>query len=270
MPRLLRRVAMLALILPSALVPAVGSARLVAFPLGLRLNVPAGEEAIASVQVYNPGPRPQTVTLRLMDWFRTPEGVHYYPPGSLDRSLAPWLSLLEPARFTLAPAERRDVRLLLTVPPAAEGSHWTMLLVEGDAQAQAEASTEAITATAQVTSGYAIALIQTDPTTAAPAGNLLELKVLGHEPFGVQFLFENAGNVHLLVRGWTEVRNTAGQVLKHLELPPFGVLPGETRVRRVQERPPISPLPAGDYLALVVLDFGGSFLIAGQRSFHVP
>lgn len=77
--------------------------------------------------------------------------------------------------------------------------------------------------------------------------------------------FRNAGDVQLSVKGSIEVRRADNTVVERLPVAEFPVLPEQRR--RVGVAAPV--LPAGRYVLLALLDYGGSELIAGQLEYEV-
>lgn len=102
-----------------------------------------GRRYTGSVRVRNPSQQPQDVVVSLADYHFDADGSNRFErPGSMPRSLAPWVTFA-PARVTLAPGAETDVAYTIEVPsetgPAhgdeLTGSYWTALVVEGAAAA---------------------------------------------------------------------------------------------------------------------------------------
>jgi hypothetical protein len=235
----------------------VGLADLAVGPLSLRLEVSAGESGVGSFRVHNTGSEPIRLLISLWDWWRKPDGeMVVLPPGTLERSLTPWIEFLSPTDFPLEPGAAQEVNFSVTVPEEADGDHWALIVVD-----QVVSKPEGF----QVVVGYAIKVLQTDPATEHKEAQITGLEVASLEPLKLVITFANTGNAHLRTEGYLEVRDERGETVRRVEIEEFPTLPGEVRELVVE----MERLPPGGYLALVVLDFGGDYLIARQRPFKV-
>ena len=65
------------------------------------------------------------------DWDLSKEGkILYYPADSLRNSCSPWITI-NPAEFTLAPGEVKEIRVTFEVPPESKGGYWSVIFFEG-------------------------------------------------------------------------------------------------------------------------------------------
>lgn len=65
------------------------------------------------------------------DWDLNKEGkILYYPADSLPNSCSPWITI-NPAEFTLAPGEIKDIRVTFEIPPESKGGYWSVIFFEG-------------------------------------------------------------------------------------------------------------------------------------------
>jgi hypothetical protein len=78
--------------------------------------------------------------------------------------------------------------------------------------------------------------------------------------------FTNTGARHVLVQGTLELRRPDNSVASKIAMPHLHVLPGATQHVAV----PLPNLPRGRYVALAILDYGGSDVAAGQVEYEVP
>src|SRR2546422_7232425 len=79
-------------------------------------------------------------------------------------------------------------------------------------------------------------------------------------------LFHNSGGLPLWPHGRVEFRRLDNSVAASVDIPEFPVLPGAAR--RVAIRVP--GLPAGRYVALALIDYGGSELAGGRTAQPAP
>ncbi len=231
------------------------------------LSLPPGARETFSFHVFNDEAEETTVSLSLADWDRTLDGENrFFEPGTNARSASDWITFA-PNQFTLAPDETAEVRFTLNVPPDVRGTHWAALLVEGSPR---EVDTQGGT-TILVRRRFAVKILQTPPDTGAQDIRLLGLDVAGLNPLTVHLRVRNAGTRNLAaVKGRLELRDQTG-TLESVPIEDFPMLPGaERRVTVASKRFRNEPFPAGRFLVLAILDFGGDDLLGGQLNLNVP
>jgi hypothetical protein len=254
-------------------VPGPASASFVASPMEHHLTIPAGLQESAVVTVSNTGQRPLTLKLYLADsrysadWQETDQ-----PPGSLERSCAPWCDL-SAGLLEIGPGEVRKISFSVNVPQQARGSYWTKLYIE-------EISTPETLRRRVAGRSYAVFMKQRMgvriwedvPGTENPDALVNAVAVAaGPKPGGrtVRVGVENTGNSVLQCQGRIELRGSDGRTAETLPLGSKGefiLFPqGQRNLTAVSDL----PLPPGTYTALAVIDFGGNHLVAGEEIFRV-
>lgn len=91
-----------------------------------------GQIHTTKLLISNPEDREKTFRLSLSDWQSSKDGSHaFLPPGTLERSLAPWLHLSLKV-VTLPPQSTKEVQVTISIPkdPHLLGSYWTLVLIE--------------------------------------------------------------------------------------------------------------------------------------------
>jgi len=239
--------------------------------LGIDISVAPGQSFRGSFSVVNGGQQPAEVQIILSDFERTLDGgVRIYPPGSLDRSLAPYLTFI-PTQFTLDAGKAREVHFTVSIPEGAAGPHWAILLVEEVVpEEQAEEDEEEREAEGRLRIRFGVQIRQLDPTHAINEGRITDMEVLlpeGEQPLTVIAIYENTGTTFQRPKGELRIIDSLGEVVRRAEIEPFHMLPGGKRRLTLKVEEPLTP---GDYLALVVLDFGGEYLLGGQARFTLP
>ncbi len=90
-----------------------------------------------------------------------------------------------------------------------------------------------------------------------PRPNEPPADTVGHDIFAV---LRNAGNVQVRAKVRVEYRTSADSLMREVRDDDVPLLPGSEREWRSR----LPALPAGRYVILVVVDFGGTELVAGQ------
>jgi hypothetical protein len=251
----------------------------------LDLLVSPGQTSEDVFSVVNNGEASQYIRIEAVDWMPTgPSMQDYFPSGTLARSVSDWLDFW-PAEARIAPGESLQVRVSVSPPASAEGCYWGMLFVRllpsssaadmGEMQAQVGMN---------VIFGVAI--------YAETGDGELQGRIVGFscEPLDADrqrlftLDFEDTGITRLRPTGTIQIRNEEGNIVRELALPQFSSLPDTVQrlqvplTRVLSERPgvenseptePQPPLPAGTYLAIAIIDYGGDALVAAQLPFEI-
>ena len=252
----------------------VGALRL--SPVAFDLVIPPGVSTTFAFQVTNDETEPLELRVRLCDWLRDLAGVNRFceEAGEVARSATSWVEV-GPREFTLNPGESQEVRVTLAAPEAApdgsplDGSYWTAVMVEAvpPSEGGEQPGTEVV-----VKRRFGLKIVATIAGTGRLEGQIVALERHGLNPLWLTLDFENRGTLNIPeVQGRVEVRDVRGETLETIPLEPFPVLPGYARrVIAASVRPPGERLPAGDYIVLAVLDYGGEALVGAQLLLRVP
>ncbi len=227
------------------------------------LSLPRGASETLSFQVLNNETDPLEIQISLADWDRDITGENrFYPPGTLPRSLAPWLSV-SPLRFDLVPNEQREIRFSIKVPSDITGTHWAAIMVEA---APKQTQPQPPGTTVVVRRRFAVKVLETPPGTGTKDGRITLIDVRGLNPPNIFLEFENRGTVHTpQVKGRIEIRDEKGGTVEKLDVESFPTLPGaKRRLKVTSARKKGDLLPPGKYLILAILDYGGDSLAGGQ------
>lgn len=79
-------------------------------------------------------------------------------------------------------------------------------------------------------------------------------------------LFANTGTAHIKVKATLEVRDLQTRLLQTVEGTELPMVPGSARYIPLR----LPALPPGDYIAVVLLDYGGEEIAAAQVEFRIP
>jgi len=240
--------------------------------LVIDLEIPSGTSYTHSFIVSNFGTAPESITISLVDWNRKSNGEHrYFEAGTLPHSLVDWIEF-SPIRFALKGGESQQVQFSIAVPKKEEGTHWTMLMVEGTPEVitTGKEGKSLFSVIARV--AYGIKIYQTDPATAQRKGKITNLDITTfnksrESQTKVKIEFENTGNTHLEPEGQVEIRDENGETVATVDIKRFPILPGAKRILEIPLKE--KNLQPSRYVALAVLDFGGNYVVAGQRVFDI-
>jgi P pilus assembly chaperone PapD len=227
------------------------------------LALPRGAVDTLTFSVLNNETDPLEIQISLADWDRDITGENrFYPPGTLPRSAAPWLSV-SPLRFELEPNKQQEVRFSIKVPSDIAGTYWAAIMVEA---APKQTQPQPPGTTVIVRRRFAVKVLETPPGTGTKDGRIALIDVRGLNPPNYLVEFENRGTIHApRVTGRIELRDEKGTLLEKLDLESFPILPGAKRLLKVTSaRKKGDLLPPGKYLVVAVLDYGGETLAGGQ------
>jgi hypothetical protein len=204
------------------------------------------------VTVTNEGRSELSFDFYVGDFDQDEDGEHgFFDAGSHARSCAERITVL-PNGATLAPGERRQIQIRLR--PGTE-TCWSLLFVESAVRTAGGARV-----------GQRIGVKVYGVPEGAPAVGELTKVEASTDGQSIDLEFENTGLGPLRPEGRLEIRSFAGVIMRTVEIEPFSVLPEHRRRLTVQFG---EPLPAGRYVAVPILDYGGEYLAGGQATFEV-
>jgi hypothetical protein len=233
-------------------------------PPSVVLRAQPGERVEGAVRWTNPGATALPLRLYLSDWSFDDVGNFVFADvGTTHRSASAWLTF-EPTALEVAPSTSEVVRYDLTVPEGlAPGTYWTVLFAESEPGDPAPGQPSA---TISVRVGH-IVYVHVAPLTTGGA----ILGIFGEPPtaelvrYRMLVQYANTGDAAQGVEGQLSVRDARGEAVVEAALERQVVLPESTRVLQIDL---VGPLPAGDYTALIVLDYGDDELeVAGTHDF---
>jgi hypothetical protein len=262
---------LLVVFVSAAFLPGRAQAAFVVSPMVHQLQVPAGQRGSSTVLVRNSGDRALTLKLYLADSRFEPDGKENdLPPGTLERSCAPWTTV-ESELVELQPGEMRRVSLDLAPPTDVRGSYWAKLYVEEISTPEPNRhELKGRTYQIYTLQRIGVRIFESVLGTEEPSAVVNRVKVdTSGEALTVTLSVLNTGNALLKCQGKIELRNSRGEVLETLQpgaKGKFFVFPGAQRELPVRSA---LQLPADSYSVLAVVDYGGESLVAGEESFRV-
>jgi len=231
----------------------------------LFLQPQAASASAASFNVRNESDQVVEATVYLMDWDRAEDGDNrFVPSGTLPQSCAPYLKIF-PLSLRLPPGSSQMVRLGMEGTDSLAATCWSIVFVESGQGAPPPGRHIAyvmrigvkvyITPSGLPRDGDVEAMT-VDSTTAKRSHSAKDTAAAPH----LRVSYRNTGGVPYWVRGSVEYRRLDNSVARADSIGAFPILPGARRRFAML----VPALPAGQYVALVLLDYGGSELAAGQ------
>lgn len=250
----------------ACLAPFPARAQLTVNQLELVLTPATPLARTAVVSVKNDSNEPQQATVSLGDWDRDESGANrFFPLGTTPQSCRDRLKVF-PATLRLEPGASQDVRVTLERPDSLAATCWSIVFVE-TARRAPNPNIHGTQLVYVIRTGIKVYV---EPPGLARDGALEDLRVQPHvrradapkdsSSIDAVVAFRNAGALPLAAHGSIEVRRQDNSLVGKVEVPDFPVLPGALRRLEV----PLPPLAAGHYVLLVLLDYGGAELAAGQ------
>ncbi len=229
-------------------------------PPRLNLTVPAGGTAVATVTVLTTAGTEQQITSERSDWTLDPAGdLTYLPAGTVPYSAADWLAL-ETDDFVLDPGGARELRIEVTVPADAEGTHHAMVFFT---VVPPPTSTPGVGVT--TTTRIGLTVYVTVAGTEQQGSELVDL--YRTEDGALAAVVVNTGNTVMRLGGAVEIRDESGEVRYILPVPDVPILRDAEREIRFDLPDDVA---AGFYVALALLEDDRGGLMAGEMTFEVP
>lgn len=220
-----------------------------------------------TLEVYGPKDQNLRVETYFMDWdFDLNGNVRFYSdPSQVKKSATSWLQI-EPREFLLPAGTKKLVKVSGRVPATiVPGDYWSMFFVKFIPFHGLQ--TSGVKMEWQLGGSVTI----TVPGATVPTGSLTSF-TMASEPWNNtqritgKFVFKNEGNSILQPTGRVEIKDLQNKMVATLSIPPFKVLPGGQREVEIKQD---FNLQSGRYIAIMVIDYGGSKLAGYQRVFTV-
>jgi hypothetical protein len=209
----------------------------------------------------------------LTDYIITEDGAfRILKPKTLDeRGLVDYITY-SPDQLTLGPGESAEVHYSFTLPTDATGPHWAALIVTPKASTEEVSPPESeeeigLMVDWQICYGYCI--IQRSPNPPPPVGRMVAIDVSGGtteeggQYLGVGSTFENMCDDILTCQVYMEVRDEQGEAIVRYDFPRGQMVYPRARQIFSHTFEDVA-MPAGKYLILCVVDFGGDHLAGAQ------
>ena len=231
----------------------VVQAQIAVSPASVEFHLQEGESQQSEpVAISNASETVRTMQVFWMDFDMDEKGEHSFLPfGSHPKSCKGRVDST-PQDLIVSPQGGASVKVTMR---SGEESCWSILFI----------NMVAVTVRPGLTMNQRVGVkVYGTQTRHVPDGAVSALVSDGKE---VKLSVENFGERILRAQGRVEIRNSAGELLHTLPVKDWSVLPGRTRTLPVALP---EPLPAGEYLAVAVLDYGREARIGKREKFLVP
>jgi P pilus assembly chaperone PapD len=250
-----------------------------ATPLGAQLTVDQLEifvtpsatgRVMASFVVRNGGKNPAQAIITREDWDRAENGENRFLPSGSTRNTCGALMSAFPIGFRIEPGAYQVIRLAVEKAPNLSKECWDIVFVQ---ELPRKASTTRSGLQYILRTGVKVYVVpaglERDASiTSMTLGNVgsrlaSKTKAAVSPPVEqrIAIQFSNDGQVHVTAKGRIELRRLDNSIAMQIPIAEFPTLPRAVRRLEVDVPPTI---PAGNYIALALIDFGGAEIAAGQ------
>jgi hypothetical protein len=244
-------------------------------PMQFTLNAEPGKSVTQTMKAENMGEEEISVRVSTNDFIKGPNGEErQVKAGTVKRGCGGWIRI-SPQKLVLAPRETKTINFTMTVPVDAKGTYWGNILVSQVSKPTLSKTVKKGKTTFQIFAlqDMLIRVLEKVPGTEFKAGAIIDISLENLKSGGratVEVVFENQCSSLLKCNGEVEIRDDNGETVRKIPLEyghsPFTVYP---EGKRNVYAPIKKKLPAGDYIILAIIDYGGEDLVAGQMEYEV-
>jgi P pilus assembly chaperone PapD len=244
--------------------------------LELHLKLAAVRAPITQViPVRNEERRAQQVTISMGDWMRDSSGNNAFLEYESTSASCQSRLRVFPTTLQIAPGATELVRVTYTPTPADTGC-WAIVYIEAVQPPPAVPNRQGSFVTFEIRTGVKIYVHRHDAVAAGQADTAFvqESRVLRDPLVSLKdsidireavVRFLNTGTEHIRVQSTVEIRSLDNRLLHTVKGDEAPMTPGSARYLRVR----MPELVRGQYVAVVLLDYGGDEIAAAQIDFEV-
>lgn len=217
------------------------------------------DRAVAQVVVRNTGSSAAQVSISQGDWDRAENGDNQFLPlNSTAGSCGKLLSVF-PLSLRLEPNATGTIRITYAGTASLASECWNAVILEPLPQRTVVAGSALRYVMRSAVKVYVV------PPGARREGAIADMQFVHTPNRSLSIAFRNLGGAHLYTRGRAEFRTADNVVAAEVPVAEFPTLPGAQRKILVK----VPKLARGRYVAIVLLDFGGSEIAAGELEIDV-
>jgi hypothetical protein len=193
-----------------------------------KITAPKGGSFGGKVVIKNNSDGQLKMTGKVMDWkYEKNDGSKKLSPaGSSDFSCSKWLTY-SPVSFELDPGKTQEVSYSISIPSAASGGFYSILMYSATTPAKKETA-QGINIAVSLQMGTLL-MVEVDKTQVVQ-GKLSDLKIVSavaDGPLEVSVKFKNMGNVRTEAKGSLSIMDSEGGAVGWTKFPPCKTLPGD-------------------------------------------
>ncbi|MFL5498067.1 MAG: fimbria/pilus periplasmic chaperone [Gemmatimonadaceae bacterium] len=271
------RSTVLALCAVGVVVSQRAGAQLLVDPLEVTILAAGSSRVSSSFSLSNTSDNPVQATISRSDWDRAENGDNrFLASGTSGNSCGAMLSV-SPLSVRIEPHTSRVIRLAVQTGAPLAKECWDIVFVEEVPQRAAtkgnslqyifRTGVKVYVAPPGLARDGAVedmAVVDALPPKNS-AGAAVTAVAAGSAKRQISIRFHNTGATHLVAKGRLEFRRPDNSLATEIPIAEFPTLPGATRKVLIDVP---ADLPAGDYVVLALVDFGGAELVAGQIDFQ--
>jgi hypothetical protein len=227
--------------------------------------VEAGVRYEGRIDIINTADRVVEVSVTQTDYLFFADGSNVYgPPGSVQRSNAPWITLFLPPRLLVEPGATATVFYSIEVPDGSTlaGTYWSVLMVAPVPPPQESTTGIEI----QTVLRYGIQVVTHVGDSGARVIQIISRDLVRLETGVVlQLDVQNTGERWVRPNVWVDVYDEQGALIGRFDGERQRIYPGCSVRYRLQ----FGLLAGGKYKALVVFDNGDDYVWGAQYSLEL-
>ena len=243
----------------------------------LQLQGTARNTLAQIIPIKNDQDRPLQVRARIASWYRDSLGRNVFiDSGQVEGACGDRLQVF-PVNLQVAPGAREVIRVAYA-PEANDAGCWSIVMIETLEPPPLTQTREGSFLAIEVRTGVKVYVHAADRRKAGEVVGaemgLFWRRVDPQSRTGdttqvreAVVRFANTGPSHLRVKTILEIRNSDAQLVEKIEGLEYPMTPGA--VLDIHAAVP-AKLPAGDYIAILLLDYGGDEIHAAQIDFRIP
>jgi len=236
-------------------------------PLRVELAMGKGGAHTQAVTLTNQGREPVRIRARLQDWFMAKDGTPQFdapvPAAEREFVATSWVRVAPPEQV-VQPGQQGIVRFTTAAPAeVADGGYRAAILFEfGAAGADPVAERRSVQFRSRVATLVYMNVGKTTPTIELT--DLASRQPAGQPPSIITTL-KNSGRANVRTKGTITLRDSAGQLVRTIDVPNVPLLPMAERELAISTaKEGQAPLAIGEYRVEVKIDVGMAELLVGE------
>jgi P pilus assembly chaperone PapD len=227
-------------------------------PMETQQRMTVGETRLTDeIEVYNSGNEPLHVSASAVAWKLTSGGEYEYSEaGTEPLSCANWIQL-SPAQFNVLPQKSVRVRYTITAPQNFTNEHRAMIFFTSRPLPVKAGNGMGVMIATRM--GCKLFISPAQPLSRV--GRITDMELQGSAKSRARVSVQNTAAATFRAKGTLQVHSEDGTLVTQAQSNSAQVLPGASRDLWFELS---TPLPAGNYMLKVVVDYGTNQLLGGE------